>query len=99
AQVHERTTNHAWFTATNHAARLESSRTYPQFHGDEKWMLDDIKALDGLYGEGTDGWYSDAPDQPIYDFYNFYVFPLYPLLWGGLIGARYPQWNDKFRAR
>ncbi len=99
AQVPERTTNHAWFTATNHAARLELSRTFPQFHGDEKWMLDDIKALDGLYGDGTDGWYSDAPDQPIYDFYNFYVFPTYPLFWGQLIGARYPQWNDKFRAR
>jgi hypothetical protein len=62
-------------------------------------MLEDLKALDAMYGEGTDGWYSDSPDQPIYDLYNFYVFPNFPLMWGRIIGERYPQWNEKFHAR
>lgn len=98
-QVAERKTNHAWFSALNQAVRLVLSSDFDDFRGDESWMLDDIKALDGLYGNGTDGWYSDAPDQPIYDLYNFYVFPNFPLMWGQVIGSRYPDWNNKFHAR
>lgn len=98
-QVPERKTNHAWFTAINQAARLELSRTFEEFEGDEAWMLEDLKALDAMYGNGTDGWYSDSPDQPIYDTYNFYVFPNFPLMWSAISGQRYPDWNEKFRAR
>ena len=100
-QVAERKNNHAWFTACNQAARLELSRTFPEFKGDEEWMLADLAAMDALAAKGTteDGWYTDSPDQPIYDVYNFYVFPNFPLMWGQIIGARYPEWNEKFRAR
>lgn len=100
-QVAERKNNHAWFTACNQAARLELSRSFPEFAGDEEWMLADLAAMDALAAKGTteDGWYTDSPDQPIYDVYNFYVFPNFPLMWGQIIGTRYPQWNEKFRGR
>ena len=98
-QVPERKTNHAWFTALNHAARLALSRQFPEFQGDEAWMIEDLRALDAMYGEGTDGWYSDSPDQAIYDYYNFYVFPVFPLMWGRTMGEHYPDWNEKFRGR
>jgi hypothetical protein len=98
-QVPERKTNHAWFTALNHAARLALSRQFPEFQGDEAWMIEDLRALDAMYGNGTDGWYSDSPDQPIYDYYNFYVFPVFPLMWGRTIGEDYPDWNKKFQER
>jgi hypothetical protein len=101
-QVPERKTNHAWFTAINQAVRIELSKRYPEFSGDEKWMLDDLAALDALYsdsGGGAEGWCSDSPDQPIYDLYNFYVFTNFPLMWGRVIGARYPQLYEKFRIR
>jgi hypothetical protein len=64
-------------------------------------MLADLAAMDALAAKGTteDGWYTDSPDQPIYDVYNFYVFPNFPLMWGGIIGARYVEWNEKFRKR
>ena len=99
-QVPERKNNHAWFSACNHACRLVLSKKFPEFHGDEAWMLDDLKAMDELGAKSTaDGWCSDSPDQSIYDIYNFYVFPNFPLMWGGMIGAQYPVWNAKFRAR
>ena len=33
--IPERENNHAWFTATNQACRLELGRTFPEFKGDE----------------------------------------------------------------
>lgn len=100
-QVPERKNNHAWFTACNQAARLELAKAFPEFKGDEAWMLADLAAMDALAAKGTteDGWYTDSPDQPIYDVYNFYVFPNFPLMWGQMIGKRYPEWNEKFRGR
>jgi hypothetical protein len=98
-QVPERKTNHAWFSAINQAVRIELSKRHPEFSGDEKWMLDDLSALDAMYGEANEGWCSDSPDQPIYDLYNFYVFANFPLMWGRVIGARYPELYEKFRAR
>jgi hypothetical protein len=98
-QVPERNSNHAWFTAINQAARLKLSARYPEFQGDEKWMLEDLKALDALYQPNNDGWYSDAPDLKVYDYYNFFVFPNFPLYWGQVIGERYADWNEKFRKR
>lgn len=99
-QVPERKTNHAWFTAVNQATRLKLSKRFPEFQGDENWMLEDLKALDALGETSTaEGWYSDSPDQAIYDLYNFYVFPNFPLIWGGIVGEQYPQWNEKFHSR
>ena len=65
--IPERTNNHAWFTALNQAARLELSRTFQEFKGDEEWMLADLKAMDALAPVGEDGWYSDHPQQPVFD--------------------------------
>jgi hypothetical protein len=99
-QMPERKNNHAWFSACNQACRLELSRKFPEFQGDEAWMLEDLRAMDALALASTkDGWCSDSPDQPIYDIYNFYVFSNFPLMWGRMIGGRYPDWNEKFRAR
>ncbi len=98
-QVPERVTNHAWFSAINQGARLELSRIYPEFKGDEKWMLDDLTALDGLFPANNDGWYSDDPTIPIYDYYNFWVFANFPIFWSRIIGKRYPEWTTKFHGR
>ena len=97
--VPERDNNHAWFHCTNQAARLRLSERWPEFHGDESWMLADLEALDRLFVPGQDGWYSDSPDIPIYDFYNFWTFGNFPLIWSGIIGERYPEWRAKFKER
>jgi hypothetical protein len=97
--VPERVSNHAWFTAINQASRLRLAGKFSEFAGDEKWMLADLEALDRLFVPGNDGWYSDAPDLPVYDYYNFWTFGNFPLLWGRVIGERYPQWDAKFRER
>jgi hypothetical protein len=97
--VPERHNNHAWFTALNQSARLELSRTFPEFKGDEAWLIEDLKALDALYKENNDGWYSDRPDMPVYDYYNFWTFGNFPLFWSRMIGRRYPEWDEKFKAR
>ena len=39
------------------------------------------------------------PTIPIYDFYNFWTFGNFPLIWSGIIGERYPEWEGKFRER
>jgi hypothetical protein len=98
-RVPERQTNHAWFTAINQAVRLELSRTFHEFRGDEGWMLDDLAALDALFIPGNGGWYTDFPGLHIYDYYNFWVFANFPLFWARIIGARYPEWDAKFRQR
>jgi hypothetical protein len=97
--VPERDNNHAWFHCTNQAARLRLSERWPEFRGDEAWMLADLAALDALFVPGQDGWYSDSPTMPIYDLYNFWTFGNFPLIWGGIVGERYPEWNAKFRER
>ncbi len=97
--IPERTNNHAWFTALNQAARLELSRTFGEFQGDEQWMLDDLKAMDALAPVGDDGWYSDHPDFPVFDYYNFWTFANFPLFWSRVIGHRYPEWDAKFKGR
>lgn len=97
--IPERHNNHAWFTALNQAARLELSRTFPEFKGDEEWMLADLKAMDALAPIGDDGWYSDHPDQPVFDYYNFWTFGNFPLFWSRVIGHRYPEWDKIFKGR
>ncbi|HET8654020.1 MAG TPA: DUF2264 domain-containing protein [Longimicrobiaceae bacterium] len=98
-RVPERDNNHAWFHCINQSARLRLSERWPEFEGDEAWMRADLEALDALYGSGGDGWYSDSPKIPIYDFYNFWTFGNFPLLWTGIAGERYPEWQAKFRDR
>lgn len=98
-QVPERDSNHAWFTCNNQAVRLALGKTWPEFAGDERWMIEDLKALDALYKPDNDGWYSDSPQAGVYDYYNFYAFPNFSLYWSRIIGKRYPDWNDKVRAR
>jgi hypothetical protein len=97
--VPERDNNHAWFHCTNQAARLRLAERWPEFKGDEAWMLADLKALDALFVPGQDGWYSDSPQIPIYDLYNFWTFGNFPLIWSAIIGERYPDWNAKFKQR
>jgi hypothetical protein len=97
--IPERANNHAWFTALNQAARLELSRTFKEFKGDEEWMLADLKAMDALAPVGEDGWYSDHPQQPVFDYYNFWTFGNFPLFWSRVIGHRYPEWDKIFNGR
>jgi hypothetical protein len=97
--VPERENNHAWFTATNQAARLELSHSFPEFKGDEAWMLEDLKAMDALAPVGDDGWYSDSPKLPIFDIYNFWTFGNFPLFWSRIIGHRYEKWDAIFKGR
>jgi hypothetical protein len=97
--VPERTNNHAWFTAVNQAARLRLGRTFPEFQGDEGWMLDDLKAMDALAANAADGWYSDDPELTVYDYYNFWTFGNFPLFWSRIAGEFYPDWNAKLRTR
>ncbi len=97
--VPERTNNHAWFTAVNQATRLKLGRTFPEFRGDEGWMMDDLKAMDGLAANAADGWYSDDPKLTVYDYYNFWTFGNFPLFWSRIAGEMYPDWNAKLRSR
>ncbi len=97
--VPERTNNHAWFTAVNQATRLKLGRTFPEFKGDEGWMIDDLKAMDELAAKATDGWYSDDPKLTVYDYYNFWTFGNFPLFWSRIAGELYPEWNTKLRNR
>lgn len=97
--VPERENNHAWFTATNQACRLEFGRSFPEFKGDEAWMIEDLKAMDALAPVGDDGWYSDSPKLPLFDIYNFWTFGNFPLFWSRIIGARYEKWDTIFKSR
>lgn len=95
----ERHNNHAWFTSLNQTARLMLAKKFPEFRGDEAWLLEDLKALDGLFPAVDEGWYSDRPDMPVYDYYNFWTFANFPLYWTRMVGAAYPEWREKFTSR
>ena len=97
--VPERTNNHAWFTAVNQATRLKLGKTFPEFKGDEAWMLDDLRAMDVLAENAKGGWYSDDPELTVYDYYNFWTFGNFPLFWSRIAGDLYPDWDAKLRAR
>jgi hypothetical protein len=94
-----RTSNWAWFTAVNQAVRLSLSQQWPEFSGDEKWMLEDLTFLDTLAGPGSDGWYTDSPQEPVYDYYNFWVFASHFLYWNKIAGARYPVQSARVTLR
>jgi hypothetical protein len=97
--IPERENNHAWFHATNQACRLALAQHFPEFKGDEAWMLEDLKAMDALAPVGDDGWYSDSPSLPLFDLYNFWTFGNFPLFWSRIIGHRYPKWDAIFKGR
>lgn len=98
--VPERTNNHAWFTAVNQAARLKLSKAFPEFAGDEAWMLADLQAMDDLARRAAaGGWYSDDPKLAVYDYYNFWTFGNFPLFWSRVAGDLYADWDARFRAR
>lgn len=97
--IPEHTNNHAWFTAVNQATRLKLGKTFPEFKGDESWLMDDLKAMDVLAANAADGWYSDDPKLTVYDYYNFWTFGNFPLFFSRIAGDLYPDWNAKLRAR
>jgi hypothetical protein len=90
--------NWAWFTAVNHAARLALSARWPEFQGDEQWMLEDLRYLDSL-AEGDSGWYNDSPGGAHFDYYNSWVFASHFLYWNAMLGGRYPELRGRFAAR
>jgi hypothetical protein len=94
-----RTNNWAWFTAVNHAARIALSSKWKEFSGDPAFMVEDLKVLDAMAAPGDDGWYSDSLKQEVYDYYNFWVFASHFLYWNRIIGAKYPEWSDRFGER
>jgi hypothetical protein len=93
-----RNNNWAWFTAVNQAVRLDLASKYPEFAGDERWMLDDLKVLDGM-ARGDDGWYTDSLNEPMFDYYNSWVFASHFLYWNKIAGRRYPEWSKRFGDR
>jgi hypothetical protein len=95
--VPERKHNHAWFSAINQAARLELSARYTEFQGDEQWMLDDVKALDGM--AIARGWYNDWPEAEVYDYYNFWTYASHFLYWNQLCGKKYAELQKRFLDR
>lgn len=92
-----RSNNWAWFTAVNQAVRLDLAKTWKEFSGDEKWMLEDLQSLDTLAVE--DGWFTDSRKERVFDYYNFWVFASHFLYWNKIVGKSYPQWSERFGAR
>jgi hypothetical protein len=97
-KVPVRGNNWAWFTAVNLAVRTRLSETYPEFHGDEQFLLDDLKVLDSM-ATGDSGWYNDGFKGQAYDYYNSLVFASHFLYWNALLGSRYPKWSQRFTDR
>lgn len=95
--VPERKHNHAWFSAINQAVRLELSAKYPEFQGDEQWMLNDVKALDGM--AIARGWYNDWPEAEVYDYYNFWTYASHFLYWNQICGKKYPELQKRYLER
>lgn len=97
-QVPVRGNNWAWFTTVNLAVRMRLSEKWPEFQGDEAFMLADLKVLDSM-ATGDSGWYNDGFKGTAYDYYNSWVFASHFLYWNALVGERYPEWRQKFSAR
>lgn len=97
-RVPVRNNNWAWFTAVTQAAMMRLGEKHPEFTADEKWMLDDLKALDAM-AAGESGWYNDGLQGAAFDYYNSWVFASHFLYWNALCGDRYPEWQKRFSAR
>jgi hypothetical protein len=99
-QVPVRANNWAWFTAVNQAARIDLSKTFPEFKGDPAAMLEDIKALDAM-AVADSGWYNDGGHGSSFDYYNSWVFASHFLYWNAIAGTS-PElgvWPKRFAAR
>lgn len=97
-QVPVRNNNWAWFTAVVQAACRRLGEKHPEFRFDEKWMLDDLKALDAM-AAGDSGWYNDGLKGAAFDYYNSWVFASHFLYWNEMAGAFYPHFRDRFAQR
>jgi len=97
-RVPVRNNNWAWFTAVAQAACRRLSEKSPEFEFDEKWMLDDLKALDAM-AAGDSGWYNDGLKGAAFDYYNSWVFASHFLYWNDLAGDIYPQFRNRFLER
>lgn len=93
-----RNNNWALFTAVNLAVRQRLAGQWPEFQGDEKFMLDDMKAIDAM-ATGDSGWYNDGLSGAAYDYYNSWVFASHFLYWNELVGAQYPELAKRFSDR
>lgn len=92
-----RRNNWAWFTAVNQAARMVLKDRFDEFSFDQRWMFEDLTALDAMYvGEG---WYNDDPPKHSFDYYNSWVFASHFLYWNAMVGERYPEWAKRFGDR
>lgn len=97
-RVPVRNNNWAWFTAVVQAACLRLSEKHGEFRSDEKWMLDDLRALEAM-AAGDSGWYNDGLRGEAYDYYNSWVFASHFLYWNELAGGRYPEFQQRFSER
>lgn len=97
-RVPVRNNNWAWFTAVVQAACRRLAGKFPEFQFDEKWMLDDLKALDAM-AAGESGWYNDGLKGAAFDYYNSWVFASHFLYWNELAGSFYPEFRNRFSER
>lgn len=97
-RVPVRNNNWAWFTAVVQAACRRLGERHEEFEFDERWMLDDLKALDAM-AAGDSGWYNDSPKGSAFDYYNSWVFASHFLYWNELAGPLYPEYSRKFSER
>jgi hypothetical protein len=89
--------NWAWFTAVNYAARMALKDKFDEFTYDQQSMFEDLTALDSMYT--GQGWFNDAPPKHAYDYYNSWVFASHFLYWNAMVGARFPEWSERFLGR
>ena len=97
-KVPVRNNNWAWFTAVNQAARLSLSKDWQEFRGDRKAMDEDLAFLETLAAPGSDGWYTDSLQGPVYDYYNFWVFASHYLYWRKITGTPSQAFDARLRA-
>lgn len=97
-RVPVRNNNWAWFTAVTQAACRRLGEIRPEFSFDERWMLDDLRALDSMAAGGS-GWYNDTLKGAAFDYYNSWVFASHFLYWNELVGPLYPDFSKKFSER
>jgi hypothetical protein len=97
-RVPVRNNNWAWFTAVVQAACRRLQEQHQEFEFDEKWMLEDLKALDAM-AAGDSGWYNDGLKGAAFDYYNSWVFASHFLYWNELVGSYYPEYRSRFSER
>jgi hypothetical protein len=97
-RVPVRNNNWAWFTAVVQAACRRLAEKFPEFEFNEKWMLDDLRALDAM-AAGESGWYNDGLKGAAFDYYNSWVFASHFLYWNELVGSFYPEFRNRFSER